>query len=166
MAAENSEASGSGERHYTAAVVAAVVATVLIAVAYLVGYQNGKGVTDDEGGAPVASEQPDTTTEEAETEQPADEPPADDGAGGQDGEDADGQQIFADTCAGCHGADGTGGAGPDLTALEAASDADHVAQVVAEGQGAMPSFEGQLSDAEIQGVASFVSSDLAGGAGN
>jgi cytochrome c551 len=81
----------------------------------------------------------------------------------EDGEDdaageADGEAVFAQTCATCHGADGTGGTGPDLTAMDL--DEDRVAEQVRNGGGAMPAYGGQLSDEEIDAVADYVADDL------
>ena len=87
-------------------------------------------------------------------EKPAAEPAAADAA------PASGEQVFADAgCGGCHtlaAAGASGGTGPNLDSL--GPDAGTVAAVVKSGDGAMPSFEGRLSDAEIQAVADFVAS--------
>jgi mono/diheme cytochrome c family protein len=74
------------------------------------------------------------------------------------GGDTDGESIFASAgCGGCHtlaaaGSDGT--VGPNLDdakpSLELAIDR------VTNGQGGMPSFKGQLSEAQIRAVAEFV----------
>jgi mono/diheme cytochrome c family protein len=70
--------------------------------------------------------------------------------------------VFASNCAGCHGADGTGGVGPDLTTLAAAADEATVVKQVTNGGQIMPSFSGTLSSQQIQDVAAYVSKDLAG----
>ena len=67
-----------------------------------------------------------------------------------------GEEVFTQNCATCHSADGTGGVGADLTALSL--DQATVEQTVRTGPGAMPSFEGQLSDEQIQAVADYVTS--------
>jgi mono/diheme cytochrome c family protein len=83
---------------------------------------------------------------------------------GSSGAPPSGQAVFASAgCAGCHtlaaaGANGT--TGPDLD--QAAPDAAAVAAIVRSGGGTMPSFQGRLSDAEIQAVAQYVA-DNAGG---
>jgi mono/diheme cytochrome c family protein len=75
-----------------------------------------------------------------------------------------GKALFASSgCAGCHtladaGASGT--VGPDLDQL--APDAATVAAAVQSGSGAMPAFEGRLSEAEIQAVAHYVASSAGG----
>jgi mono/diheme cytochrome c family protein len=74
------------------------------------------------------------------------------GAGG-----ADGEALFSDTCGSCHtlSAAGTSGAvGPNLD--DSSLDAAEIEEVVRDGRGTMPSFAGDLSDAEIQAVAAFV----------
>jgi len=71
-----------------------------------------------------------------------------------------GKQVFASAgCAGCHtlkDAGATGTVGPDLDQLKP-SEAT-VAKQVTTGGGTMPSFKGQLSPAQIQAVAQYVSS--------
>ena len=72
----------------------------------------------------------------------------------------DGAKIFKGAgCAGCHtlkAAGSTGTIGPNLDQLKPATDV--VAHQVEVGGGAMPSFNGKLSDAQIQAVAKYVSS--------
>ena len=71
---------------------------------------------------------------------------------------ADGAAVFASNCGTCHtlaaaGSDGT--TGPNLDDLK--PDEDTVEAQVRSGGGGMPAFEGQLSDAEIEAVATYVS---------
>ena len=68
-----------------------------------------------------------------------------------------GQAIFRETCGSCHTlsrADTSGNVGPNLdnVGLQPAD----IEAIVRSGRGAMPSFEGQLSDQEIKDVATFV----------
>lgn len=74
------------------------------------------------------------------SEEPADtdngtEEPADDG-GSVD--TAAGEEVYQANCAMCHGADLTGGAGPDLTAVGSKYSADEIADIVTNGMGTMP----------------------------
>ncbi len=69
-----------------------------------------------------------------------------------------GEEVFSQNCATCHGADGTGIDGPDLTALSL--DQAAVEETVRTGPGAMTAFEGQLSDEQIQAVADYVTSEF------
>ena len=73
----------------------------------------------------------------------------------------DGKAVFAKAgCGGCHtlkAAGSSGNVGPNLDQLKPAKDA--VAHQVEVGGGAMPAFKGQLSPAEIDAVAAFVSSN-------
>ncbi|HZJ03019.1 MAG TPA: cytochrome c, partial [Thermoleophilia bacterium] len=69
-----------------------------------------------------------------------------------------GEEVFSQNCATCHGADGTGIDGPDLTALSL--DQATVEETVRTGPGAMTAFEGQLSDEQIQAVADYVTSEF------
>ena len=71
---------------------------------------------------------------------------------------ADGAAVFASNCGTCHtlaaaGSDGT--TGPNLDDLM--PDEETVEAQVRSGGGGMPAFEGQLSDAEIEAVATYVS---------
>jgi mono/diheme cytochrome c family protein len=91
------------------------------------------------------------------------------GGGGEDGGGGGGKQsgetIFASAgCGSCHtfaaaGASGT--IGPNLD--EAMPSKELAVERVTNGQGAMPSFKGQLSEAEIDAVAEYVSTAAGGG---
>jgi cbb3-type cytochrome c oxidase subunit III len=76
------------------------------------------------------------------------------------GGQTDGKAIFASAgCAGCHtladaGSNGT--VGPNLD--EAKPSKEHVVEMVTNGGGGMPAFKGQLSEAQIEAVAEYVSS--------
>ena len=77
-----------------------------------------------------------------------------------------GAAVFADAgCGGCHtlkAAGSSGSLGPNLD--DADPSFDEVVAKVKSGGGAMPSFEGKLSEQEIRQVASFVSGEEAGSA--
>lgn len=110
--------------------------------------------------AEETTEQPESTTEEtteetteAEPEEPEveEEPePAE--------PSADGKELFISSgCGACHtlaDAGGTGQVGPQLDG--AGIDAETAATTIRNGSGAMPPFEGRLSDDEIQAVAQYV----------
>jgi cbb3-type cytochrome c oxidase subunit III len=72
-----------------------------------------------------------------------------------------GAQVYADTCDGCHGADGEGGFGPQLAGGAAVSKypdpADQIA-VVTDGRGAMPAYDGDLTPEEIAAVVAYTRS--------
>jgi cbb3-type cytochrome c oxidase subunit III len=74
---------------------------------------------------------------------------------------ADGKTVFATAgCTGCprlKAAGSTGTVGPNLD--EAKPSKELVIDRVTNGQGGMPSFKGQLSEAQIQAVADYVSSN-------
>ena len=82
-------------------------------------------------------------------------PPKPAGPGGA----TDGKTIFATAgCTGCHtleAAGSTGTVGPNLD--EAKPPKELVIDRVTNGQGGMPSFKGQLSEAQIEAVADYVS---------
>jgi cytochrome c oxidase cbb3-type subunit 3 len=72
---------------------------------------------------------------------------------------ADGQGLFAQHCAACHGAAGKGGIGPDLTAagLKYGRTAEAIRESIAGGRpGGMPAFGNQLAAPEIAALTEFV----------
>lgn len=73
------------------------------------------------------------------------------------GDSAAGAGVFADNCAVCHGADGTGGSGPDVTSED---DEAEVAEVVLFGEEEMTPFDGVLTDQEIADVVAYVTAGL------
>jgi cytochrome c oxidase cbb3-type subunit III len=79
------------------------------------------------------------------------------------GEDqvAAGKQLFAQNCAACHGADATGGIGPDLTAktFKFGRSDDAITTTIKGGRpGGMPAFGNQLSTDQIAALAAFIES--------
>jgi quinohemoprotein ethanol dehydrogenase len=75
-----------------------------------------------------------------------------------------GQQVFADNCSTCHGAEGKGGnGGPDLSAIPDAGELTAVVKQVTDGGGGMPAFKGQLDDQQIADVAAYVTQKVHGG---
>ena len=80
------------------------------------------------------------------------------GGGEAEGDPAAGEEVFASAgCGGCHtleAAGSSGNVGPNLD--DAKPSHDLVVDRVTNGQGAMPSFAGQLSDEQIQDVAAYV----------
>jgi mono/diheme cytochrome c family protein len=117
---------------------AARLALLLAAAVLLLGVAACGGDDDDEGaGTAPAATQGDTG-----------------GGGGEDG-----AAVFASAgCGGCHvleAAGSSGMVGPNLDDLEPSE--EQVADQVRSGGGGMPSFSGQLSDAQIEAVAKYVS---------
>ncbi|MGH9025247.1 MAG: c-type cytochrome [Acidimicrobiia bacterium] len=80
------------------------------------------------------------------------------GGGGGEGEATEGSEIFAASCAGCHGADGGGGTGPQLSdgaVVAAYPDPADEAVVVNDGRGAMPGFQYELTPEQIAAVVEY-----------
>jgi mono/diheme cytochrome c family protein len=73
-----------------------------------------------------------------------------------DGDAAAGGAVYATQCAACHGANGEGGFGPNLIDSSVAQDYPRTVEQVEQGQGAMPAFEGVLTDPQIRDVAAYV----------
>jgi mono/diheme cytochrome c family protein len=65
--------------------------------------------------------------------------------------------LYADNCAGCHGADGSGGSAP---AVNGEDDLAKVKTQIENGGGPMPAFSGQLSPGQIDALAQFVAGGL------
>ncbi len=78
--------------------------------------------------------------------------------GAEDGDAAAGESVFASAaCGSCHtleAAGSSGSVGPNLD--ESRPDFELAVDRVTNGSGAMPAFEGQLSEQEIRDVAAFV----------
>ena len=74
-----------------------------------------------------------------------------------------GEAIFATRCASCHGTDGAGGFGPALANGVVVADFPNAADqeaVVANGRGAMPSFQRSLTPEQISEVVAYTRNDL------
>jgi mono/diheme cytochrome c family protein len=70
----------------------------------------------------------------------------------------DAATVFADRCSSCHGPDGGGGRGPQLSDGRVAAafpDIEDQIVVVTEGRGGMPSFGDRLSEEEIRAVVAY-----------
>lgn len=67
-----------------------------------------------------------------------------------------GEATFKANCVSCHGNNLEGAVGPNLQKVGAKYSADEIAGIVSNGRGGMPAFKGQLSDADIQGVAQWL----------
>jgi len=70
---------------------------------------------------------------------------------------ADAAAIYADNCAGCHGADGGGGSARAITGED---DVDRIREQVLEGGGGMPGFSGTLTAPQVDALAQFVAGGL------
>jgi len=53
------------------------------------------------------------------------------------GDPTEGADLFATTCAACHGSDGTGSSGPDLTSAVPSLDDDTIIDIILNGTGTM-----------------------------
>ena len=94
---------------------------------------------------------PATNTGDEPAEETADE-------NGEAPDDIDGAAIFSERCASCHGDDGGGQSGPKLSdgrVVERFPDVADQIELVTDGRGGMPSFEGRLSPAEIEAVVEY-----------
>ena len=111
------------------------------------------------GHAEVAETQPAETGAETETEGETETETGEGGGGAAEGGDAAaGESVFSSAgCGSCHtleAAGSSGSIGPDLD--EAQPDFELAVDRVTNGSGAMPAFDGQLSEQQIRDVAAFV----------
>ena len=74
-------------------------------------------------------------------------------------EQASGEVLYQDNCAGCHGANRNGGRGPAMLPDNLNENASVYVEVITNGKGGMPSFEGKLSAEEIETLVSFIQSE-------
>jgi len=69
-----------------------------------------------------------------------------------------GETVFSANCASCHGADATGGTGPNLVE-EADEEREEFIETIFNGKGVgMPSFKDELENQEIADVVSYLQS--------
>lgn len=81
----------------------------------------------------------------------------DDGGGGG----GEGAELYNVNCATCHGGSGDGGLGPSLHGVADRLSLDEHIKTVTEGRGGrMPSFEGDLTAAEIEAVVNYERSEF------
>ncbi len=68
-----------------------------------------------------------------------------------------GRQVFASSCAACHGATAEGrGDAPSLIGVHDHQGVDEIETIIRQGRGRMPAFEATLSDAQIDDVMAFL----------
>jgi mono/diheme cytochrome c family protein len=69
---------------------------------------------------------------------------------------ADGQPVFDDICAACHGPEGQGGIGARLVGVGGRLSAPEIHNVVTDGRGRMPAWGGRLEADEVDAVVAYV----------
>lgn len=115
--------------------------TILFGSALVLGACGGGG---DDGGNDEPADNGDTNTEEST---------GDESGGSVD--TAAAEEMFQNNCASCHGADLSGGMGPDLTAVGADHSADDIVNIIQNGKGQMPA-QKQVSEEDAQTLASWL----------
>lgn len=70
------------------------------------------------------------------------------------GDATTGEQVFATSCAACHGTDGTGGTGPDLYEVSPGLSDEDLLDIMLYGIGSMPAVS--LEDQEAADVLAYV----------
>ncbi len=74
-----------------------------------------------------------------------------------------GARLYRRSCASCHGPNGQGGVGPDLTEVEERLDRDKHVAIVANGKGSqMPAFDDALTEDEIGRIVDYERDQLGG----
>jgi mono/diheme cytochrome c family protein len=89
-------------------------------------------------------------------------------AGGDGGDAAagdEGEDLYRESCASCHGGSGEGGSGPSLVGVDERLTLDQHLEVVRQGRGAMPGWEDDLTPAQIDAVVDYQRTELAGDGG-
>jgi len=77
------------------------------------------------------------------------------GASDLTGDATAGAALYASNCAGCHGADGTGVSGPDLTSgLVSGMSDGSISDVIANGAGSMPAITSD--DQEVADIVAYL----------
>ena len=71
-----------------------------------------------------------------------------------EGDATAGEAVYTGNCAGCHKADGSGGAGPRLTGRH--NSTSQVVSIVYHGEDSMPAYKDTLEGQEIADVAAYV----------
>jgi cytochrome c551 len=74
-----------------------------------------------------------------------------------DGAGSDAAQVFAATCAGCHGADGGGGSAPSITGED---NQERIREQIRNGGDGMPAFSDTLTSEQIDALAQYVAGGL------
>jgi len=64
-----------------------------------------------------------------------------------------GATVYADNCASCHGADATGGSGPNLVGEV---ETDEATDIIMNGKEAMPAFADILSEQDVADVIAYL----------
>lgn len=97
----------------------------------------------------------------------AEEPPADDNATEEQTDTGDtateegtvdtaaGEEVYANNCAMCHGADLSGGAGPELTNVGSKYSADEIKDIVQNGKGQMQP-QKQVTGEDLDNLANWL----------
>ncbi|RLL48059.1 cytochrome c [Oceanobacillus piezotolerans] len=67
----------------------------------------------------------------------------------------DPEEIFASNCAACHGADLSGGAGPDLTQVGSKYSSEEIVDIIQNGTGTMPA-QSQVAAEEATALADWL----------
>ena len=70
------------------------------------------------------------------------------------GDDVNGETVYSDNCAVCHGINGEGGSGPSMAQASGESD-EEIVSVVLTGEDEMPSFD-NLEDQDIADVLAYI----------
>jgi cytochrome c6 len=143
-------------------VLFAVQMTAVLLLAELGEEHEAAAETEPEPTEPEPTE-PEPTEPEPTEPEPTEPEPTEPGPGAGQGDPAAGKEIFVANCATCHtlaDAGTSGTVGPNLD--ESQPPPELVVDRVTNGQGAMPSFEGTLSEQQIQDVAAYVSSAAGG----
>jgi mono/diheme cytochrome c family protein len=74
-----------------------------------------------------------------------------------EGEATSGEALYSANCSSCHGADASGGSGPNLIEEVEEGEQEEMIEVILEGEGEMPSFS-DLEDQDIADILAWIES--------
>ena len=78
-----------------------------------------------------------------------------------EGDEASGAELYASSCASCHGDDGSGGVGPSLIANVPDQSDDELVDTLLNGPESMPSFA-DLEDQELADILAYLRGEFGG----
>ncbi|GAB3795436.1 cytochrome c550 [Virgibacillus kimchii] len=116
----------------------ASIGILLVIIISFVGANQREDIAEEDGD--------DVQTEEAQEEET------------QEGETAgDPEEVYQNSCASCHGADLSGGAGPELVEVGNRMSEEEIFEIIMEGEGSMPG--GLVSEEEAEAITTWLSED-------
>ncbi len=128
---------------------------LIITLTFLLTACGGGEPAVEEEAEPIPAPTEEPTAAPTEETEPTEEPTAEEAPA----EAVAAEELYQQNCAKCHGNDRTGGRGPALLPDRLTEDASVYVEIITNGSGEMPSFEGELSTKEIEALVAFIQSE-------